>query len=764
MSKKDHNGKRPTLYAHSTGNPDRSDWETLPDHLNAVAHGTGERAAIFGARDCGETTGSCHDIGKAKEAMQAKLRGVKNNEPHGGEGALYRADKANGYGWVGTPMGYCVAGHHAGLANGESSGEGSLTPLVRRLYDAEAIPLPDGIVPPPGPLTKPKPVAKKPLKGEDQNLWRHFRRQFFTRMLFSALVDADRLATERFYDEVENRAPEPRGWVGSLRDLRAALDASLAPFAARTGPINALRGHILKHVRSGAAQTPGLFSLSVPTGGGKTLASLAFALDHAIEHGMRRVIYVIPYTSIVDQTADVFRNALGDDSAILEHHSSFDWEGIQNSAESERLKLAAENWDRPIIVTTAVQFFESLWSNRASQCRKLHNIANSVIVLDEAQTLPLHLLRPSLAVLNELPRAYGCSAVLCTATQPAVTAEAKFGRAALEKVRELAPEPQKLQTEMKRVTIRDGGTMDNDALRETLGRNDQILMIANSRRHARALFETIADMPGAQHLSTSRTPPHRREVLAEIGEGLRAGAENPVRLVATSMVEAGVDLDFPTVYRAIAGLDSLAQAAGRCNREGRLSNAETVVFRPADKKDTPGSFESLVQVTEEVLEKFADDPLSLDAIGHYFSQLYQDRSDGTDKNDGLDKNGILSGMRCIKSEMGYKFQDWAQHFRMIDTSDLPVVITSGPYGVPPDLRTALEHTPHAGTIARKLQPYQVSVPRNVRCKMLAEGAASYWRETDFGQQFVGLDNPDLYHPHAGLRWEDVSNLGISLHF
>lgn len=311
---------------------------------------------------------------------------------------------------IGKLIAYGIAGHHAGLPNGVgTSAHRPPTPLQSRIDQADALALPKDVSLPP--ITAPP----GPIKALPMDRAANFCLHFFTRMLFSALVDADFLETEAFHDRANHRQ-SPRGWDGSLDDLAAALDAHLEAFGPPQGRVNELRAKILAHVRAQAPAAPGLFTLTVPTGGGKTLTSLAFALHHARRHGLRRVIYVIPYTSIIEQTADEFRTALGDRDALLEHHSSFDWDGLQDKGEKERIRLAAQNWDRPVIVTTAVQFFESLFANQPSRCRKLHRMARSVIVLDEAQTLPLRLLRPCLAALKELARGYGSSVVLCTAT------------------------------------------------------------------------------------------------------------------------------------------------------------------------------------------------------------------------------------------------------------------------------------------------------------------------------------------------------------
>ncbi|WP_437374622.1 CRISPR-associated helicase/endonuclease Cas3 [Inquilinus limosus] len=307
-------------------------------------------------------------------------------------------------------------------------------------------------------------------------------------------------------------------------------------------------------------------TLTVPTGGGKTLASLSFALEHAVRHGLRRVIYVIPYTSIIEQTAQVFRQALGSEDDILEHHASFDWERARRTRPDDeapdalaKLQRAAENWDVPVVVTTAVQFFESLFADRPSRCRKLHNIAGSVVVLDEAQTMPVHLLRPCMAAIDELARHYGASVVLCTATQPALRAVDGFenGGFAIDDERELAPDPQDLYRRLKRVAVeRLPGPVDDAAIARRFAEQPQMLCIVNRRAHAQRLFAAIRDLPGAVHLSTLMCPLHRRQVLAGLRDRLRQRL--PVRLVATSLIEAGVDIDFPEVWRAAAGIDSIA--------------------------------------------------------------------------------------------------------------------------------------------------------------------------------------------------------------
>jgi CRISPR-associated endonuclease/helicase Cas3 len=414
----------------------------------------------------------------------------------------------------------------------------------------------------------------------------------------------------------------------------------LATFRSDT-EVNQLRAGILSHVRGQSAHEPGLFSLTVPTGGGKTLASLAFALDHAIAHGLRRVIFVIPFTSIVEQNAQAFRDAFGDlgEAAVLEHHSAY-FDDPKSAPESkDKRKLAMENWDAPVVVTTAVQFFESLFADRPARCRKLHNIAGSVVILDEAQTLPLKLLRPCVTLLDELALNYRTSVVLCTATQPALNAEEGF-LDGLKNVRELAPDPPGLYQQLRRVNVRHVGALDDEALTGHMRQREQVLCIVNNRRHARVLFESIADQPGAYHLTTLMCAKHRSAVLAEVRQQLKDGL--PCRLVSTSLIEAGVDIDLPTVLRAEAGLDSIAQAAGRCTREGRRGHqdSEVLVFATANPDWAPPTeLKQFAQAFRTVEPRYRDDLLAPEAIRAYFHELYWQK--GAKELDAHDLLGML---------------------------------------------------------------------------------------------------------------------------
>jgi CRISPR-associated endonuclease/helicase Cas3 len=748
-----------TLYAHSPA-PGLTEWEPLDAHLNCVADKACEFAAKFGAGEWGRAAGLLHDIGKAKPGFQAYIQNLGVSEPHAAEGARF-ASVFYGPGYTCPPLAgrqpkdglgrllaFAIAGHHAGLANGIATG-GGLTPLTGRLHDAADV---RPWFTPSSPKIEKNP---RPLRaaGNDPFGW-----AFFTRMVFSALVDADQLETEKWYADQAN-VKVARGWKGALPDLKLALDLHLAGLA---------------DGRTAATQAPGLFSLTVPTGGGKTLSSLAFALDHAIAHtkthGLERVIYVIPFTSIVEQTADVFRAALGEANAdaILEHHSGFEVDGAEPGAkeEEERVRLAAQNWDRPIIVTTSVQFFESLFSNRPGRCRKLHNIARSVVVLDEAQTLPLHLLRPCLAAINELSRGYNTSVVLSTATQPALTREAGLkAPEALDgkRVREIVAPGRDLFTRLKRVRTMQAGTLSDAQLVEALHGADQALVIVNNRRHARELFDllTKSGLAGVRHLTTAMTAAHRQHVLANIRRDLVL--KRPVRLVSTSLIEAGVDISFKAVWRAWAGLDQMAQAAGRCNRNGELGpdGGVLTIFEPEeiDGRKPPPELRQNAETAASVLAQLAGrDPLSKEAVAAYFTELlWRKEIAQLDKVDVGERplRGIMKATSETASGLNFCFADIAQAFNFIKDTMVPVIIPASikAYEADPDkVMRQIEYGKSAGGIARAVQRHIVQVPRSARGNMIGK-AAHFVRPKEFGDQFVLLDNADIYRD-MGLDWSD----------
>ncbi len=733
-------------FAHSLPDKPESTWQPLAEHLIEVSRLASGFAEPFAAGQLASVLGLLHDIGKYCALFQRKLHGQALQVDHSTRGAQIVAQR---YGSFGRLLAYGIAGHHAGLANG-GDGEGERTPLQVRLKAADLpaldgrwereISLPDKLVLPKGF----RPVGSRC----------NFQLSFLARMLFSCLVDADFIDTERYYQShAAPGQPSPRNRrVPTLAELRERLDARLAIFRADS-EVNKLRADVLVHVRGNAAQEPGLFSLTVPTGGGKTLASLAFALDHALEHGLRRVIVVIPFTSIVEQTARVFREALGDlgQDAVLEHHSAFVAEKPPRSdpdryEAAEKLRLAMENWDAPIVVTTAVQFFESLFAARPAQCRKLHAIAGSVVMLDEAQTMPLKLLRPCVAAIDELARNYRTSVVLCTATQPALEAP-KFN-GGLEGVRELAPQHVQLFQKLERVRVRHVGALSDEALAAEMRSREQVLCIVNNRRHARALYEAMADLPGARHLTTLMCARHRSEVLTEVRQLLKDG--EPCRLVSTSLIEAGVDVDFPSVLRAEAGLDSIAQAAGRCNREGRraLAASEVRVFATENSDwAPPPELRQYADVAREVLRQIGDrNPLSPDVIRRYFELLYWKK--GGQELDAPNLLGMLKDSRVESLPM----ETLATKFRLIDSVQRPVIV---PYDDTANgLLRDLEYAEGCVGIARRLQPYLVQLPQRGFDALFRAGAVQPVAPEKWGDQFMNLVNPDIYDSNIGLRWDD----------
>jgi CRISPR-associated endonuclease/helicase Cas3 len=495
--------------------------------------------------------------------------------------------------------------------------------------------------------------------------------------------------------------------------------------------VNTQRKDIFERCMEAADWAPGLFSLTVPTGGGKTLSSLAFALKHVVKRGLKRVIYVIPYTSIIEQNAAVFRQVLGEKS-VIEHHSNF-----EPREEDRRSRLAAENWDAPLIVTTNVQFFESLFGNRSSRCRKLHNIARSVVILDEAQMLPVPLLKPCLEALRELSSSYGTTVVLCTATQPALSKSAQF-REGLEGVREIMPDPATLYRTFKRIDMSFLSTLTNDQLSKKLLEHEQVLCICNTRRHSREVFELSRHEQGAFHLSALMCPAHRTKKLQEVHYALRE--KRPCRVISTQLIEAGVDIDFPVVFRSISGIDSIAQAAGRCNREGLLSeNGKVYVFAP-DAGLPPGYFRQTAETSEEVM-RHHNDPLALEAVEEYFRTLYWL------KGDKLDEFQILSALSEGVKTGDYPFHWVDEKFKIIRDGSESIII---PWNEEADkVVKELRYSDYPAAAVRKAQRFTVQVPPRVLYDLLSGGAVERLHD-----QYNVLTNRDIYREDLGLCPED----------
>ena len=675
-------------YAHTLAGRPESDWHLLGKHLQDSSDLAADFASGFGASEWGRLAGLWHDLGKFSDAFQDYLHTsatsgsglhvaeIAGRVDHSTVGAQHAARQARIP--LGRLLAYCIAGHHAGLPDNEGGDSGLSARLLKRVEPVDAAPkaLLDRTLPAP-------PRLKLPADASSAR--RGFTLAFFTRMLFSCLVDADFLDTEQFVDRA--RAAQRPGNRSPCTELRDRLNAYLEE-KQRQAPdthVNRVRREVLEACRTGATLASGFFSLNVPTGGGKTLSSLAFALSHAAAHELRRVVYAIPFTSIIEQTADVFREALGDLRAeVLEHHGNLPTD--DPARQSERSRLAAENFDATLIVTTNVQLFESLFAARTSRCRKLHRLAKSVIILDEAQTLPPELLAPTLAALEELVNNYGTTVVLCTATQPAIERRDSFS-IGLQGVRPLITEPTCLHQALRRTSVEVWGKTTNEELVARLRDESQALCIVNSRRHAADLFEALGDRD-ALHLSASMCAAHRSAVVGEIRRRLSRDANTPCRVISTQVIEAGVDVDFPAVYRARAGLDSVAQASGRCNREGRLLGADgrpglgRVYVFDYDSKTYPTSpmIERAADAFREVAPDHPHDLLAPEAIDAYFRLHYwqQGGDHGRGWDLGVDRQSIMDCFRTDPNVLLHaQFRTAADAYRLIDDAQTPVLV---PYG------------------------------------------------------------------------------------
>jgi CRISPR-associated endonuclease/helicase Cas3 len=750
-------------YAHSTDDESRTNWQVLSEHLNDTA----DRAERFGERlgigKAARLAGLLHDLGKYNPQFQARLAGAKDRVDHSTAGGAIVTRLAKGDDKIVAELiAYAIAGHHAGLPDKYGSSSSTLDERLKAFYEASLDPAWKQEL-------TPEAIALVPAfnwRFDDKSRFA-FQVGLLGRMIFSCLVDADFKDTEQFYARIDGRRVD-REWPLLQTILPALIDGFDKYMDRKRGTqtsLNRLRSEILDHIRSRAAEPPGLFTLTVPTGGGKTLASLAFALDHAKAHQHQRIIYAIPFTSIIDQTAAIFREVLGD-GVILEHHSAIedeDWlaaprEPDSTKAGADKLKLAMEDWAAPIIVTTNVQFFESLFAARTSRSRKLHNIAGSVIILDEAQTLPRPLLAPCAQALDELARNYRCSVILCTATQPALDAE-KFKAARpgapphpaglAVAGRELAPRPDQLWEAFERVRLVYAGNMDDAALVDALARTEQALVIVNTRKHALALYRAAraSGLQSVVHLTTRQYAAHRREILKKVRQSLNAGA--PCRLIATSLVEAGVDLDFPTGWRAEAGLDQIAQAAGRINREGRRSRDESLltVFRAPDNPPPP-EIKRLAGDMSRVMNRH-EKLLSPAAMDDFFGEVYWRFGP-----EGLDCECILDDFRIGSGQTNFSYRSVAEKFRMIETGMVPVVIANEPAA-----QEAVGHLSKpwisSGAIARELQPYLVQVPPRARTRLIDSNHVAFMENSLRREQFAVLQTKSLYQQDVGLVWEDA---------
>ena len=683
------------MWAHSeNGNGER---QLLSDHLNGVARLAGEFGEYFGARDLCSNAGLLHDIGKADPEWQRYLAESAAGRRKRGTGPDHKcagAQLALGTGSQLAPL--LIHGHHGGLGSpkkdfGPWFAAKRTTPGVLASIEWARRDLAD---------TLPTNIAEPAWPASSHEL------DVLLRVAYSALVDADSLDTEA---HELGRSNPLRGPSVPVEELWGRYQAFLA--AQPLPPdskVNRVRAEVLQSCISAAEGPTGLYRLTVPTGGGKTRSALAFALCHTLSHRLRRVIVAVPFTTITEQTAEVYRKILespspGEATAVLEHHSAASERsrgvdpGDDFSPDGVWQRLAAENWDAPVVVTTTVQLFESLFSNRRSAARKVHNLAGSVIILDEAQVLPHGLLEPILDAIQTLAKHCAITVVLCTATQPAFEAIPAF--AGLAPV-EIVPAFREHFEALRRVSWEwrcDSAHLWGEVA-TWLRAERQALVIVNTKAHARLLLEALDD-PDAIHLSTSLCGAHRIAALAEIRARLQDGLE--CRVVSTQVVEAGVDLDFPVVFRARGPLDAVIQAAGRCNREGRLpAPGRMVVFEPEDDKMPPGPYRTGADLTR-VIVSGGDADLSDPAVVQRYSHLLLGDMVDTDAR----------GIQELRRELD--FPEVAQRFRMVDHDAYDVVVSYGTAAERARVDAVVErlqaHDPAVRALMRELQPFLVSL-------------------------------------------------------
>ncbi len=683
---------RTKLIAHVKQLPDGSWAEPhwLEKHLEGTAEIAAEFARAFGSGTWSHALALAHDAGKSPRKWQeylcrksgydeeSHLEGKAGKIDHSSPGAKL-AEEVFGKG-VGRLMAYCISGHHAGLPDW-TGGQKALSFRLSNTTTGEISPELKSMISAVQPGNPPWRFAYNTL---DLSLW--------LRMLFSCLVDADFLDTECYMDF--DKADLRGGYlpIGGLLDrFNSYMEQKIGN--SEKSPVNDIRQAVLKDCRTAANKAPGVFSLTVPTGGGKTLSSLAFALQHAALHGLGRILYVIPYTSIIEQNANVFREALGDEQ-VVEHHSNLDDEDF-----SKKSRLAAENWDAPVIVTTSVQFFESLFASKPSRCRKLHNIVRSVVILDEAQLMPVGFLAPILQTMDLLVEHYGVTFVISTATQPALAKREGF-EGLTQKVAEIIDDIPSLYQMLKRVRVELPSDWQRakswEEIADELAKYDQVLCVVSDRKSCRELHRLM--VRGTVHLSALMCGQHRSAVITLIREKLKKG--DPVRVISTQLVEAGVDVDFPVVYRALAGLDSIAQAAGRCNREGKMKEQGKVVVFRAIKKAPPGILRKAAETTETMLKTGLDDPLDHSHFETFFRELYW-------KANSLDEKKIVNLLKPDPHDCGIQFRKAAEDFKIIDDKAQRSILV--PYGKGQKLIGMLKSLGPERWLLRKLQRYTVNV-------------------------------------------------------
>ena len=693
--------------------------QTNESHQKGVAERARSFAELFGMGDYGWIMGLLHDKGKEQGEWQRYIQGVtgynkeyaniKSGPNHSYVGAVIANRQ---YSQIAPLVAQPIAGHHRGL------------------YDyCDYIEETKRDIPNDVSIDGPIPISLNNLPRFNQIDLHHV-----VRMLFSCLVDADSLDTESF---MEPEQAKLRGSHTSMSDLLKMMETHLLELKA-TAPdteVNRIRNYVQEQCVQASQGEGGFYSLTVPTGGGKTLASVLWALNHAVKNNLQRIIIAIPYTSIIVQTASTLKRIFGENN-VLEHHSNINPEGINDKELRERLQLATENWDYPIVVTTNVQLFESLFSNKRSDCRKLHNIVKSVLILDEVQTLPLGFYKPIVHTLDTLRRVFGTSILFTTASQPILSGRIegtnpKASFDALQYVREIIPQELQLYDKLRRVELLFlAGTNSYDEIAEELGKHQKVLCIVNTRRDAKEIYDRLPKEGICLHLSRMMCPAHVSATIEHLKEELKANLDQPIRIIATQLIEAGVDIDSPVVFRQEAGLDSILQAAGRCNREGKQGICTTYVFSLGKEHTLSPGFISQSNNARLNMGK-NHDWFTPEAMTCYFKQLHS-RIDNFDEKQMQE---LLYKPEC-------EFEEAARQFRLIDDQTTSVIVN---WNGSLHLYQQLISQGPSYSLLKKMSQYSVNIRKRDFEKLQSIGAI----EEPFDNIYA-ITNPGFYKTDTGL--------------
>lgn len=698
--------------------------QTIQEHLENVAKLASGFCKHYKIKDLNVQeyayqVGIAHDIGKYSDTFQQKIRGkYKIMTDHSTAGAR-EMQKCR------MPAGaFAIAGHHGGIPNGNDTTDSNLLQRIKTRKIEPYFDYTDEVV----------------IKTVQEPALEPFEEGFFTRMLFSALVDADFLDTENFmnqknvyrdgYEQIETLYKKIIEYIKPWREVHGFISE-----------LNKIRTRILEQCLSAGKGKRGCYTLTVPTGGGKTISSLAFALQHAVQNKMERIIYVIPYTSIIEQNVEVFRKILGERNVLAHYGNSLADSEEQGNEIYERHKLSIENWDAPVIVTTNVQLFESLYSNKVSKCRKLHNIAGSVIIFDEVQMIPLHSMMPCVKAIQMLLKSYQTSVVLCTATQPALERWLKpyF-------VKEICYNHTEIFQKLKRTQIKKLGSVTEESLLEKINESEQALIIVNTKAEAHKLYDMLEE-EGRYHLSTYMRPVDRKKILNIINEKLVKG--ETCRVISTSLIEAGVDIDFPVVFRENAGLDSIIQAAGRCNREGKRKTEDSTVW-VFDLEKVPRMLEKNIAITGETIEKYNvyDSP---EAIKYYFETLQS-----IDKSQ-LDPYNITESFDKGLDGIKMPFKRIAEVFHMIESDTKMLVIPTDEEAchLVEKLQYRIDSQESFKKIIQKIGIYSINIYES-EYKNLIQDGSSY----EIIDGIAVLQNLQIYSENKGLVYEKADGAMI----